>query len=365
MEEPWTFCVRSTLTPGGLRMFDRMSRSWNIVRQSWNILLEDKKLMVFPVASGLASLATVRIVRGAGDRLHLRTRHAGERASSRCRRTWYALGFAFYMLMAFVTFYFNVAVMHCAALCASTATTPTLADGIRGANSHALTLLGWSAISATVGIRAATPSSSASASSAASCISLVGAAWAAVTYFVRAGARLRACRRGRRRAPLHRSSSRRRGARRSSRRPRVRGSCSAGSRCSASCRSSSAMYLVRERDHARLHQLGADGAVGHHRRPVLALVHVLAVSRGRRRRRSRASITSSLYRYAATGAISGGFSAGRALVAQFAPKVKQAASSVETRCSETFAHVGRRFLRFADAMISSTLRASRALGGNP
>jgi hypothetical protein len=161
-------------------MFDRMSRSWNIVRQSWNILLEDKKLMVFPVASGLASLATV--VSFAVPAIVSIAHHLPQNGEFKVPPYWYALGFAFYMLMAFVTFYFNVAVMHCAAMRLD-GQTPTLRDGIRGANSHALTLLGWSAISATVGIVLRTIEQRFGFIGRI-VISLVGAAWAAVTYFV-------------------------------------------------------------------------------------------------------------------------------------------------------------------------------------
>jgi hypothetical protein len=161
-------------------MFDRLSRSWNIVRQSWNILLEDKKLMLFPVASGLASLATIAsfAVPAIVSVMH----HTTADQEFKMPPSWYALGFAFYMLMFFVTYYFNVAVMHCAAMRLD-GHAPTLGDGIRGANSHALNLLAWSALSATVGIVLRTIEQRLGFIGRI-VISLVGAAWAAVTYFV-------------------------------------------------------------------------------------------------------------------------------------------------------------------------------------
>src|SRR5690606_20285828 len=41
---------------GGSAMFDRVSRSWDMVKASAAVLRSDRELMLFPVLSGLATL---------------------------------------------------------------------------------------------------------------------------------------------------------------------------------------------------------------------------------------------------------------------------------------------------------------------
>jgi hypothetical protein len=56
-----------------------------------------------------------------------------------------------YVGLFFITYYFNVAIMHCAAM-RMDGGDPTVADGFRGASAKAGKILAWAAISATVGI---------------------------------------------------------------------------------------------------------------------------------------------------------------------------------------------------------------------
>ncbi|MEO6950611.1 MAG: DUF6159 family protein [Polyangia bacterium] len=158
-------------------MFERISRSWKLVGHSWQILLEDRHLLVFPAISGVATVATlasflvpigIALARQGGDQPNV--------------PPWmYAVGFLFYMLTFFIAYYFNVAVMHCAAL-RMDGRAPTLSDGFRGANSHALDILGWAAISATVGIILRTIEQRLGLVGRI-VIGLIGCAWAVVTYF--------------------------------------------------------------------------------------------------------------------------------------------------------------------------------------
>ena len=40
-------------------MFDRLSRSWHLVKASWAVLKQDQQLLVFPLISALAALVVV------------------------------------------------------------------------------------------------------------------------------------------------------------------------------------------------------------------------------------------------------------------------------------------------------------------
>jgi len=37
-------------------MFDRLSRSWNLVKVSWSVLKQDQQLLVFPLISAVAAI---------------------------------------------------------------------------------------------------------------------------------------------------------------------------------------------------------------------------------------------------------------------------------------------------------------------
>ncbi len=163
-------------------MFDRLSRSWQLVRHSWNILIQDKELLWFPVFSAIASLFTLAsfltpVIYAVAKHGH--ELEAGEHYQ--VQPYWYAVMFVFYVLTFFITYYFNVAVMHCAAM-RMDGGDPTLADGFRGANKHAVKLLGWAAISATVGIILRTIEQRLGLLGRI-VIALVGCAWTVVTYF--------------------------------------------------------------------------------------------------------------------------------------------------------------------------------------
>lgn len=159
-------------------MFDRLSRSFTLVRQSWDLLLEDRKLLLFPVASGMSS--TLLVASFVGPAILSIVRRGSEHFEA--PPYWYALAFVLYMLLFFVTFYFNTAIMCCTALRLD-GHQPTLRDGIRGANARAIDLLAWSALAATVGVILRTIESRLGFIGRI-VAGLIGAAWSAVTYFV-------------------------------------------------------------------------------------------------------------------------------------------------------------------------------------
>ena len=40
-------------------MFERISNGWQLAKESWNVLRQDKELVVFPLLSGIACLLVV------------------------------------------------------------------------------------------------------------------------------------------------------------------------------------------------------------------------------------------------------------------------------------------------------------------
>jgi hypothetical protein len=131
-------------------MFERLSRSWELVKASWAVLREDKELLLFPLISSIAMLAVIacfalpaigligfdglaRLSHGEAETVH------------------YAVAFLVYVAQYFVIFYFNAALVG-AAMIRLDGGDPTLGDGLSIASSKAGSILGYALIAATVGI---------------------------------------------------------------------------------------------------------------------------------------------------------------------------------------------------------------------
>ena len=124
-------------------MFDKFSRSWELVKASAAVLRSDKELLVFPVLSGLAAmllLATFVLPIFA-----LRLFENGNEVLGSI------LGFLFYFCSYTIAFFFNSALVG-AALIRLEGGDPTVADGLAIARSRIGAILGYAAIAATVGM---------------------------------------------------------------------------------------------------------------------------------------------------------------------------------------------------------------------
>ncbi|MFN8985147.1 MAG: DUF6159 family protein, partial [Burkholderiales bacterium] len=129
-------------------MFDRYSRSWQLVKASGSVLMQDKGLLLFPLISSIAALivmlcfALPMIGMVALDGVsHSKVSGVG----------MYVLGFLFYLAQYFVIFFFNAALVG-AAMIRLDGGNPTLSDGLSIAMSKWQNILGYAAIAATVGL---------------------------------------------------------------------------------------------------------------------------------------------------------------------------------------------------------------------
>ncbi len=125
-------------------MFDKISRSWTLVKASAAVLRSDKELLLFPVISSIATLlvALTFMVPVVGLRLF---------EGGGIGVLGAIVGFAFYLCQYFVIFFFNTALVG-AAMIRLEGGDPTVADGLRIARSKAGVILGYAAIAATVGL---------------------------------------------------------------------------------------------------------------------------------------------------------------------------------------------------------------------
>ncbi len=126
----------------------RFGRSWELIKLCWGVLQQDKELVVFPIVSGIAvaivtaSFVAPGILTGYWETL------AGD---GQVPVSGWVLLVLFYLVEYFVIIFFNAALVS-AAMVRLEGGDPTLGDGLRGAWSHIGSILGWAAISATVGL---------------------------------------------------------------------------------------------------------------------------------------------------------------------------------------------------------------------
>lgn len=154
-----------------MSMFESIGRSIELFKTSWGILMQDKKLLVFPLLSGIISIIVLAtfiiplIIGGIfGDIV------------------FYAALFAFYLVSYFVVIFFNTALVSCVNARLQ-GKEMSIGEGLKNALNHFTSILGWALVSATVGIilQLLKEKGGAIGKIAAS---LVGGAWGLVTFFV-------------------------------------------------------------------------------------------------------------------------------------------------------------------------------------
>jgi hypothetical protein len=133
-------------------MFQAFSRSWQLIKASYRVLRSDPELLVLPAVSMVAvvilSIAffwpaySTGLLDGLIDE---DTRTAGSAAVG------IALLFLFYLVMYTIVIYSNVALVG-AAMMRLRGEDPSVRDGLRIANTHLGQIVGYAALSATVGV---------------------------------------------------------------------------------------------------------------------------------------------------------------------------------------------------------------------
>ena len=128
-------------------MFERFSRSWDLIKASGEVLRQDKELLLFPLFSAIATLIV-----SASFIVPLVLTGAFERSVAPGDETAYMVFlFLFYLVQYFIIFFFNSARVG-AAMIRLDGGDPTVSDGLRIARSRFVQILGYAAIAATVGL---------------------------------------------------------------------------------------------------------------------------------------------------------------------------------------------------------------------
>ena len=124
-------------------MFEKFSRSWELVKASAAVLRSDKELMLFPLISGAATLVVMATFLIPVFALRIFEQGIGVGGV--------VLGFLFYFCQYSVIIFFNCALVG-AAMIRLDGGDPSLRDGFDAARSRLPSILGYAAIAATVGV---------------------------------------------------------------------------------------------------------------------------------------------------------------------------------------------------------------------
>ncbi len=128
-------------------MFQRLSNSWELVKESFKVLQADKELMVFPLISSIGvvivTLTFIFPLLFAGF-FETLFRGGGQLAA-------FLAVFLYYIVQYTVIFFANTALVG-AAMIRLRGGDPTVSDGLSIAGSRFFTILGYALISATVGM---------------------------------------------------------------------------------------------------------------------------------------------------------------------------------------------------------------------
>ena len=127
-------------------MFESIGRSFALVKASWQILTEDRKLLVFPVLSGIATLVVV-----ASFVLPLFLSGAVFGGAPAGKLPGIVYLFLFYVVCYFVAIFFNTGLITCVSAKLQ-GRDATVGEGLSNAARHLPAILAWAVIAATVGL---------------------------------------------------------------------------------------------------------------------------------------------------------------------------------------------------------------------
>jgi hypothetical protein len=162
-------------------MFARIFNGWQLTKQSFQVLRMEKKLLIFPLLSGIACLLVL-----ASFALPLwltgYARLLNEDGKLGINLAYYVVLFAFYLANYFVIVFFNAALVACAVI-RFEGRDPTLNDGLGAAIARLPQILGWALVAASVGVLLRVIESR-SEKIGGIVTAFLGMAWSIVTFFV-------------------------------------------------------------------------------------------------------------------------------------------------------------------------------------
>jgi hypothetical protein len=158
----------------------KTATTWQLMKASWHVLMQDKALLVFPVVSGIACFLVLLtfIVPALG----LGAAGQGNLFRGQGEVLGWVLLFCYYLCNFFVVFFFNAALVDFV-VTRMRGGAPTIGNSLRAAAACLPQIAAWAVLSATVGVVLKVLEGRAGFLGRI-VVSLLGFAWALVTYFV-------------------------------------------------------------------------------------------------------------------------------------------------------------------------------------
>lgn len=154
-----------------------ISRGFRLAKASWQVVREDRELLWLPVISFFCSLIVMAVFALGALGIGL-----PENQSSQISPALYVLGFVMYVALAFVSIYFNAAVIG-TAMKRLQGEEASIHDGLALARQHIGKIFVWAVITATVGMILRSLQERAGILGRI-VLGIVGIAWTVLTFFV-------------------------------------------------------------------------------------------------------------------------------------------------------------------------------------
>jgi len=154
-----------------------ISRGFRLAKASWQVVREDRELLWLPIISFFCSLIVMAVFALGALGIGL-----PENETSGVSPVLYALGFVMYVVLAFVSIYFNAAVIG-TAMERLRGEDASIRDGLALARQHIGKIFVWAVITATVGMVLRSLQQRAGILGRI-LIGIVGIAWNVLTFFV-------------------------------------------------------------------------------------------------------------------------------------------------------------------------------------
>jgi len=166
-------------------MFANIGHTFSLIKQSWRVLMQDRKLILFPIMGGaalllvLAVFAGIAATTGSLDRIDTAVGGAETEATAADMVLSGLLLFTTY----FVVMFFNAALI-ATAIERLRGRPATVGYGIQKASSHIPAIIGWAIIAATVGLILNALRDRTDGFLGQIALAIAGGVWAYMTFFV-------------------------------------------------------------------------------------------------------------------------------------------------------------------------------------
>ena len=159
----------------------KFTRSFQLVKESFEVLKKDKEIMLFPVISAIVTVLLLISFLVPVFLLNFSETSSGI-SMEMTGNYYYILLFVFYVLSYFIVIFFNTGLITCANIRLNGGD-PTFRDGFNNAKKHVGKIFVWALVSATIGL-VLNLISERSGMLGKIAAALIGMAWSLLTFFV-------------------------------------------------------------------------------------------------------------------------------------------------------------------------------------